>query len=264
MCYTCAMNKIIKTNDTTNNTVKSSKYEVLNSDIIKIIACVIMLIDHLDFGLLRTYLKQNSMVLAPDTFANLNSLYKGLDGLGRIAFPIFCFFLVEGFIHTGNKIKYAVRLFIFALVSELPFDLGLFRTIWYPDHQNVILSLFIAFICLMVIEKITEMIGITDRLRVLLIICAVAGFGELATLLHTDYSWKCIVVISVMYLLRTNKSLKLLAGAAFFSWEKFAPIAFLILYFYDSSKKPRLKYFFYLFYPTHLILIYLIGSLLGL
>lgn len=251
-------------NTTNNTTAKSAKNEVLSANVLKIIACIIMLIDHLDYGLLHTYLKQNNFTLEPNTFSQLNSIYKGLDGLGRLAFPIFCFFLVEGFTHTGNKVKYAVRLFIFALVSEVPFDLGLFRTVWYPDHQNVILSLFIAFICLMVIEYINNLMGITDRLRILLIIFAIAGFGELASLLNTDYSWKCVAVVSIMYLLRQNKTLKLLAGAAFFSWEKFAPISFLLLYFYNPNVKPKFKYFFYLFYPTHLILIYLIGSLLGL
>ena len=76
----------------------------ISQEMLKIIACVTMLLDHIGATMVSGY---------------------GLRIIGRIAFPIYCFLLVEGFTYTRNKAKYAMRLFVFALISEVPFDLAL-------------------------------------------------------------------------------------------------------------------------------------------
>ncbi len=238
----------------------------LSCNVLKLIACISMFIDHAGYGIIHNYLKVHSMDLAPQTYTNLQTAYEICKGVGRIAFPVFCFFLVEGFLRTHDVRKYALRLFIFALVSEIPFDFGLFgfnREFFNHEHQNVIMSFFIALIMLMIIRYLeNNILGLSVGVKYFAIICAVIGLADVAFLLKTDYSWKCMMLVAVLYLFRSTGAFRLVAGAAAISWEKFAPISFALLYFYDPEKKPRHKYAFYVFYPLHLIIIGLVAKLI--
>ena len=229
---------------------------------LKIIACVIMAVDHFGYGIFHNYMKVHTMDLLPEAYTNLNRAYETCHGIGRLAFPIFCFFIVEGFIRTRNVYKYALRLAIFAIISELPFDLGLYGTMFYWKHQNIILTFFIAIVMLMVL-RFTEnnVSGLSSFVVYLTYVCAVIGFADLAYLLKADYSWKCMLLVAVLYLARNEGPFRLIAGAASVAWEKYAPTSFILLYFYDPDIRPRFKYAFYVFYPLHLTVIYLIGLL---
>ncbi len=225
-----------------------------------------MFIDHTGYGLVHNYLKVHNMDLSPQIYTNLQNAYEVCKSVGRIAFPIFCFFLVEGFMRTRNVKMYAVRLFVFAILSEIPFDFGLFginNELFYHDHQNVIMSFFIALIMLILIRYLeNNVLGLSVVVKYLAIICAVIGFADIAYLLKTDYSWKCMMLTAIIYLFRSTGAFKLVAGAAAISWEKYAPISFALLYFYDPGKKPKYKYAFYVFYPLHLILIGLLAKII--
>lgn len=237
----------------------------ISADAFKLIAAVAMIVDHAAFGLLHYYLTKYYMDILPQTYTNLNKLYEYSRYFGRIAFPIFCFFLVEGFIRTSNVKKYAIRLFIFALISEIPFDLSQYRIVYYSNHQNVLFTMFLGLIMLIIIRALPQIApGISTVLNYVCTLCIVAAFCEIAFLIHCDYSYKGIILIALLYLFRTYDPFNLLIAGAFISYEKFAPISFALLYFYDNSRKPRLKYFFYLFYPAHLLLIYFVGFLLSL
>ena len=74
------------------------------------------------------------------------NIYQVMRFIGRIGFPVFCFLLIEGFLHTSSKKKYATRLFLFALVSEFPFDYALFNTPFAPGYQNVFFTLFLGLL----------------------------------------------------------------------------------------------------------------------
>ena len=99
-----------------------------NSFWLKMIAITTMLIDHV------------GAVLLPQ--------YPILRIIGRIAFPIFCFLLVEGFMHTHDVIRYMTRIGLFALISEIPFDLLFYGRILDGTHQNVFFTLFIGLVML--------------------------------------------------------------------------------------------------------------------
>ena len=77
----------------------------LSCNVLKLIACVFMLIDHLGYGVLHNYMIAHAMDILPDTYKKINSVYEICRGFGRLAFPIFCFFLVEGFIRTKSLKK---------------------------------------------------------------------------------------------------------------------------------------------------------------
>ncbi|MEG2678032.1 MAG: TraX family protein, partial [Oscillospiraceae bacterium] len=96
--------------------------------------------------------------------------------VGRIAFPIFAFQLVEGYFHTKSLKKYLLRMLAFAIISEIPFDLMTAGTVFYPFHQNVIFTLLIGLLMIAGIEKVRQ------KNRVLLTISAGTGIAAAACL----------------------------------------------------------------------------------
>ena len=231
----------------------------LSSDAIKCIAVFAMLIDHAAFGILHAYLANNAMSILPQTYTKLNNIYDAGRTIGRLAMPIFAFFLVEGYIRTSNIGKYILRMFVFSILSEIPFDLAFFNTAFYPEHQNIMFTFLIALIMLAAFDYLNKTIlGLSVPVKVLALLFCVVAFADVAAIAKCDYGYKCIALIAILYILREHKGLRLVSGAAAVCWEKCAPAAFLFLYFYDDSRKPRLKYFFYIFYPLHLIIIFII------
>ena len=108
---------------------------------LKMIAVITMLIDHTAASILEEMMQQMPS-WGPITLSNLHQWYMldlVLRGIGRMAFPIYCFLLVEGFTYTRSRAKYARRLFVFALISELPFDMALNKSIINMSYNNVFL-----------------------------------------------------------------------------------------------------------------------------
>ncbi|SHO50958.1 TraX family protein [Anaerocolumna xylanovorans] len=119
---------------------------------LKLIAIFTMLIDHTAAVILEQILVSRGFFVAysnasfDSTNIQIYQIYEWMRNIGRIAFPIFCFLLVEGFRYTSNKRKYAIRLGLFALVSEIPFDLAFYERLFYSYHQNVFFTLLIGFL----------------------------------------------------------------------------------------------------------------------
>ena len=107
------------------------RWKGLSGSTLKLIAIVSMLIDHVAAAVIVRVL------YAGHWTEQLYQIYRVMRSVGRIAFPIFCFFLVEGFEHTRDRKKYALRLFLFALISEIPFDLAFSAEILEVQYQNV-------------------------------------------------------------------------------------------------------------------------------
>ena len=240
-----------------------SKKIKLSSDQLKLIAIFIMLIDHAAYALLHLYLTNSYDTIAIEDYQKLNKIYGYARDVGRLAFPIFAFMLVEGFFRTRSVVKYAVRIAIAAIVSEIPFNLALYQKVLYPEHQNVMLTMLIALLAMALLRYIESLL-LSTPLKVFLYICVSVAAMDIGQLCNCDYRWYGIGAILVLYFTYDQGPLRLVCGATAFCWEKFAPASFLLLYFYDDTKKPKLKYLFYLFYPVHLILLYFCARLLGL
>lgn len=124
-----------------------------------------------------------------------------LGYLGRLAFPIFAFLLAEGFAHTGNRKKYAKRLALFALISEIPFNLLMAHTEIYPLHQNVLWAFLLGIGMMSILEKAGRKKHLISRL--LLSALTVLGFYLLGILTFVDYYGYGILMIALFYFTRT-------------------------------------------------------------
>lgn len=244
----------------------------LTGSTLKWIAIVTMLIDHIGASILTKkllYMGDNPEAfggVTPQFIEQYNNLYyvmRVTRTIGRIAFPIFCFLLVEGFLRTKNFRKYFLRMASFALLAEIPFDLVFATSPVFWGYQNVMITLLIGMLtmygCRVLEEKIPNKVGQFVAWGG----CFALG-AIVAELLKTDYGAKGIIPIMVLYLLRHFKLYQMIGGALSFIWEIPAPLSFLFIGFYNGKRGMKMKYFFYLFYPLHLIILYLICYAMGL
>lgn len=228
---------------------------------LKVIAVISMLIDHTS----AVILEQIPGLENPAFLMRI---------IGRLAFPIYCFLLVEGFYHTRSRAKYAGRLFLFALISEVPFDLAFSRRMWdFPAAS--LFTLQFGLLVIWGVEKIRQKF-VADvygekaaAIRVILIIVTVAAGGFLALLFRTDYDLSGIVTIFAIYMFYPKKVkgmgigvlvLTLLASII----EAAAFLDMIPIYLYNGTRGKQMKYFFYIFYPAHLFLLAMIARAMGL
>ncbi len=240
------------------------KAKVLTGFHLKMIAIITMFIDHATKAILYNCLIKKGV--APKyVIGTLTStrLYNILRGIGRLAFPIFCFFLIEGFIHTRSRAKYLARLLLFGVISEIPFDLGLYESLWYPRHQNVMFELAMGLLLIWVWDALLQAEKIPEGFRLILQGAAAAVFLIAAQKLHLDYGYKGLALILVLYLLRFDRVTQCTAGALVIGiWEWPAVFAFPLLCLYNGKRGRRMKYFFYAAYPAHLALLALLSTVL--
>ena len=164
------------------------QFKVLSGSALKCIALVTMIIDHIGVILLK-----NSNIVLLRTGMGPLTLYTLMRKIGRLAFPIYCFLLVEGFLHTHDRRKYGLNLLIFALISEIPWNLEHTGALHYTA-QNVFFTLFLGYVGLCCIENFRE--DGWKQLGSLLVLMIVAMN------LKADYGVGGFAFILVMYLLR--------------------------------------------------------------
>lgn len=200
--------------------------------------------------------------------------------VGRMTFPIFAFMISEGFIHTSNLKKYISRLLIFALISEIPFNLFYGGSWFYPYHQNVMFTLLFGLLAIMLIDKAkknrdAKTIVKSALLVILLGIASFIGF--------VDYGFWGFLIIIMFYLFRDFPFAWLAQLAAMiiincelfegqfiivdlfgknfeFATQGFAVFSLIPIWLYGGRKGKSSKimqYGFYAFYPLHMIIIYL-------
>lgn len=239
-------------------------YRCLSAAVLKWTAVLTMLIDHIGASLLAGLAKASH---SWGTGVRSREFYYALRILGRLAFPIFCFLLIEGLFHTRSRWKYLLRLGLFALISELPFDLAFNQAKFgLQEGQNVFVTLFLGLASCAVWERLTK--GNDPKCNPLgglaAMLFAVGAFFA-AEVLNTDYGGLGVALILVMYLLRDKAFARDLLGLGVLclmfivsgsSWiEVFAALSFPLLHLYNGQRGRQNKYFFYIFYPAHLLLL---------
>lgn len=235
-------------------TLPVQKRQGLSGTTLKLIACITMLIDHigascLEAGLLVPLIASGTFSTDPAA-ASLLQMDRVLRYIGRLAFPIFCFLLVEGFLHTHDLKKYALRMLGFALISEWPFDWAFFSGVYW-GHQNVYFTLLLGLLAM----KALDTYQTPERMPALKGILGAAACFLAAALLHCDYDVLGLALILALYMTRKYKRAQCIAGAVFSLFEPVAPLAFGLVWFYSGERGGSSKleqWAFYWFYPVHL------------
>ncbi len=212
---------------------------------LKIIACVTMVLDHIKYAIPET-----------TCFAT--------QYLGRIAFPLFAFLVGEGYCHTSNLKKYSKRLIVFALISQIPFML--FRTLVGEWRMlNILFTLLLGLGTIAVWDKFGK--------KSIPIIALLVFLGKI---LRVDYGWYGVLSVFLLYVFRERKILRIFAFAMlnliYYQNRLFLenslpylisyicttiPVIFLL--FYNGKLGRKTKYLYYLFYPLHMFLFYIIN-----
>lgn len=200
--------------------------------------------------------------------------------LGRLAFPIFAFLVVVGYFHTHNLKLYLLRMLLFAVISEMPFD-RMYSGLWfYPYHQNTIWTLLISLVCITLLEKVRKMQGkwITISYSVLIVL---TGF-LLATVCMSDFYGTGVLTVMTFYFLRQRNWKCFLGQLAILYWmnaevlgglyypitigghqfelvqQSLALLALIPIWLFRGRKGSTGKvfqYFCYAFYPLHCLVL---------
>lgn len=204
----------------------------LNAYQLKCVAIISMLIDHL-----------GAVIYTDNSFLRI---------VGRLAYPILAFLLVEGFYHTSNYWKYMRNLFVFGLISEVFFDLAFSKKIVDMSTQNVFFTLCIGLFLI-------KFISLTNNHWHCLIGIWVAFI--VATLFKVDGESIGVCIILIFYLFRLDKTkitifLAVIYLVALGGISKYGILALLFIYTYNGERGRLNKWFFYIFYPVHLFIIF--------
>lgn len=223
----------------------------LSQEGLKLIACVTMLLDHI------------GTVFLPEL---------GLRMIGRMAFPIYCFLLAEGAYYTRSRKEYGLRLLVGLLLSEIPFDLLFFGRLTFA-HQSVMATLMLGFLYAVAMNYMPAL-----GYRILLIF----PFAMAAEFLHSDYGGWGVAMIAMFVITRESRykwwnqalwlavlswmigGMTIAVGPVDVPVQLFSVLALVPIFLYDGHKITGniwARRGFYLFYPAHLLLLYLMKML---
>lgn len=223
----------------------------MTSFILKIIGVITMLFDHVGDAILGRF-----------SFFNL---------IGRIAFPIFAFQLAIGYTHTRDLKRHIIKLFIFAIISEIPFVLFLstFTNVFY---LNIFFTFLLATFAMLSYDKCkNKVLGIISVILISVIAEFVGvdygAFGVLLVFLFYIFKDKKVYMsISTFILCFSKYIIDIISSPAFyFQYILCAFFTFLstiFILFYNGKEGPKSKYFFYIFYPLHLLILYFLHMVL--
>ena len=240
-------------------------YQFLNANALRLIACVLMVLDHM----WATLVPGNDwMTLA-----------------GRMAFPIFAFQIAEGYLHTSNWKRYAKRLLIFAIISEIPFDLVQGGTVLYPWDQNVMFTLLLGLLSIAALDRFKREKTVKRGIQALL---AVVGCCLLAEITFVDYRSPGVLTVVAFWACRNFRGARLcqlvimvlLHQFCFQGWylpvnlfgysfelqtQAFAVLALIPIWLYNGEKGRHrgraVQYASYIFYPLQFLVLYAIQML---
>lgn len=174
--------------------------------------------------------------------------------IGRISFPIFAFLIVEGSFHTTNIKAYMKRLLCFAVISEIPFNLAFRRSYIYMGSTNVLFTLYAGVLIIDLIKSKHR--NYKTWFKLLLTVMIIQFIGA-------DYQIYGILTVIIFYSYRGQLGKIYMALCFVFIFlmgglQKYALLSFIFLYFYNGREGKKLGRLFYLVYPLHLVVIYLV------
>ncbi|MGM9587986.1 MAG: TraX family protein [Candidatus Limivicinus sp.] len=205
-----------------------------------------------------------------------------LTCLGRLAFPIFAFQLCEGYRHTSDYRRYRRRLLVFALLSEIPFNLFYAGSVIFPFHQNVMFTLLLGLLAIRQADRLRREEGIKKKsLRCLALLLILAG----GVVLFPDYGLMGVMTVLCFFVFRDHRLFQLAAMAVLnifafkgqtipislfglacdFPIQGFALLALPLIWLYNGEMGrggKGLRFFWYIFYPLHMLALYFIQRII--
>ena len=234
----------------------------LNSTALRLLAILFMVLDHL--------------------WATVVPGNLWLTCLGRLAFPIFAFQLCEGYRYTSDYRRYCLRLLVFALLSEIPFNLFYAGSVIFPFHQNVLFTLLLGLLAIRQADMLRREEGIKKKsLRCLALLLILAG----GVVLFPDYGLMGVMTVLCFFVFRDHRLFQLAAMAVLniftfkgqtipvslfglacdFPIQGFALLALPLIWLYNGEKGrggKGLRLFWYIFYPLHMLALYFIQRII--
>ena len=241
-----------------DNAMKENRLKCLNTLSLKLLAMALMLCDHL--------------------WATVVPGNNWLTAVGRLAFPIFAFQVAEGFFLTHDRKKYLGRMFIFALISEIPFNLMYYSSVVFPFHQNVMFTFCLAILLMMAMEKAKGKGPVVFVLVSLLCVAVGLVAGQITMV---DYYGSGVVTVLVFRLCRNRPwgwlgqlagliwlncclldgmmiPVTLLGHTVEISEQGLAVLALIPIWLYNGKQGPHsraIQYACYAFYPAHMLVL---------
>lgn len=232
------------------------KIQFLSGAWLKAIAIISMLIDHVNKALIYPYLTSANGFLA--TISNI------FDIVGRIAFPLFCFMVVEGFFKTRSRKKYLLNLLLFGVISEVPFDMFTTASFFNTNWQNVMFTLALVLVTIWIIDILKA--KMQSKPKVLWYIVSLLIVGVMcifAMMLSLDYEHHAILIGYFFYLFHNMPLIAIPFGYASMFKEPWALLGFGLTLTYNGERGRQYKMLNYLFYPVHLLILGILRLCLG-
>lgn len=228
------------------------RVQCLSGSALKIIALLTMIIDHVGSYFLQEIPSCTEVWFSLPGYDC--SLYTLSRLIGRAAFPLYCFLIAEGAYYTRNRLRYGSHLFLFALLSEIPWDLVHHDRLVYLGSQNVFFTLFMGFLCICIYDVLHEK-------PAWCIICLGLAFVVM-WVLHADYGAAGMALIFLLYLLRDKRIASCLLGSCLTTAKWKAVPGFILVALYNGKRGfirgKFMKYLFYASYPGHILILWLI------
>lgn len=220
----------------------------MSSAVLQWIAVVTMVIDHIGFAFFPQHIF--------------------LRAIGRVSYPIFAFLLAQGFSLTSNRRKYALRLAVFALLSEIPFQLFSYgRLVPEAPVKNILFTMLIAFGAMWLVKKggwyLLGAAVLAAGAEVLG--CSYGAYGVMLTVCFYLCSRERMQsgelcpgsrerVLVALALLCCTLADCIISGSYFQMTAVFA--AFPLALYTGEQGKRMPRYFLYIFYPLHILALY--------
>lgn len=234
-----------------------NQIQVFSGAWLKGIAMLSMLADHVNKALIYPYLTTNHGALA--------FVSNAFDILGRIAFPLFCFLLVEGFFHTRSRRKYLLSLLLFGIISEVPFDMFTTASFWNGNWNNVMFTLALVLVTLWTVDFLKgKMRKLPKVLWYIVSLLIVAVMGAVSMLLSLDYEHHAVWIGYFFYLFHGKTAIAIPFCYASMYSEPWALLGFGLTLTYNGQRGRQNKLLSYGFYPVHLLILGILRLYLGI
>ena len=229
------------------NNGKLDKLRIFSGAQLKYIAFLSMLADHVNKALIYPFLSGEGI---------LQRISDAFDILGRIAFPLFAFFLVEGFFKTGNRKKYLASLLIFGIISEIPFDMALSGVFFEPNSNNIMFTLALMLITIWTIDILKEKMQNMSKYTWYPVSFVIVGIMCIISMVTgLDYEYHAIMIGYFFYIFYNKRVFAIFLGYLAIFKEVWSLLGFSLILTYNRKRGKQNKLFNYCFYPVHLLIL---------